>query len=235
MKWFKHESTARNGEKLSALECRTGLEGYGFYFKTLEIVAGLMDTTDKCQASFSPSSWARQTNITTKKWLFLAQCCSDVGLIELQCDADVATVRIPKLLKRRDNHTKNLQVGNAKSDKKVSLEKERDKEKEIEVEREEEEANSPDGDSPKKSSSKAIRLPADWQPDELLLAWAKAERPDLNLKLTVETFRDYWTAKAGKDAAKANWPGTFRNWVRREKAQPMPAKPIDSWAGRDIP
>ena len=231
MKWFKHESTARNGEKLSALECRTGLEGYGFYFKTLEIVAGLMDTTDKCQASFSPSSWARQTNITTKKWLFLAQCCSDAGLIELQCDADVATVRIPKLLKRRDNHTKNLQVGNAKSDKKVSLEKEKEEDKDIERE---EEANSPDGDSPKKSSSKATRLANDWQPDEVLMAWAKSERPDLNLKLTVETFRDYWCARAGKDATKADWSATFRNWVRREKAQAMPAKPVDSWAGRDI-
>lgn len=137
MKWFKHDSTARNSEKLSALECRTGLEGYGFYFKTLEIVAGLMDSTDKCQASFSPASWARQTNITTKKWLFLAQCCADVGLIEFQCDADVATVRIPKLLKRRDNHTKNLQVGNAKSDKKVSLDKEKEEDKDIDKEKEE--------------------------------------------------------------------------------------------------
>jgi hypothetical protein len=227
MKWFKHESNARNGEKLSALECRAGLEGYGFYFKTVEIIAGLMDATSKCHASFSPSSWARQTNITTKKWLFLAQCCADAGLIELQCDADVATVNIPKLLKRRDNHTKNLQVTNQDADKKVSLEKEREKEKDIEVEREEEETHSPDGDSGKKSLSKATRLPTDWQPDEVLLAWAKTERPDLNLKLTVDTFRDYWTAKAGKDATKTNWPGTFRNWVRREKAQAIPQKSAD--------
>ena len=100
--------------------------------------------------------------------------------------------------------------------------------------REREEGSSPDGDSPKKSSSKATRLATDWQPDEVLMAWAKSERPDLNLKLTVETFRDYWCARAGKDATKADWSATFRNWVRREKAQAMPAKPVDSWAGRDI-
>lgn len=232
MKWFKHESTARNSEKIAALEHRTGIEGYGFYFKLLEIVAGLMDSSDKCEASFSPTSWARQTNITTKKWLFLAQCCADVGLIEVQSSADVVSVKIPKLLKRRDNHTKNLQVPQAIRVKKVSLEI--DKEKDKEEERDED--NSPDGDSPKKSSSpKATRLPANWQPDDLLLAWAKSVRPDLNLHDTTERFRDYWTAKAGKDAAKLDWTATYRNWVRNERGG-IQAKPkvVDSWAGRDI-
>ena len=111
MKWFKHETSARHSEKLAALEEKTGLEGYGFYFKTLEIIAGLMDETDRHEAEFSPTSWARQTNISTKKWLYLAQCASDVGLMIVQCGADVVSVKIPKLLKRRDNYTKNLQVG----------------------------------------------------------------------------------------------------------------------------
>jgi hypothetical protein len=132
MKWFKHDSSARNSEKIAALEHRTGIEGYGFYFKMLEIVAGLMDENDRCEAKFSPTSWARQTNISTKKWLFLAQCCSEVGLIELQCDADVVSVKIPKLLKRRDNHTKNLQVTKQVTDKKVSLDKDKEKDKEEE-------------------------------------------------------------------------------------------------------
>lgn len=92
----------------------------------------------------------------------------------------------------------------------------------------------PDGGSPKKPLSQGSRIPADWQPDEVLLAWAKAERPDLNLAQTVDSFRDYWIGKSGKDATKTDWPATFRNWVRREKAQPISANPVDSWAGRDI-
>ena len=30
-----------------------------------------------------------------------------------------------------------------------------------------------------------------------------------------ERFRDYWTGKAGKDGRKADWPATWRNWIRR--------------------
>lgn len=28
-------------------------------------------------------------------------------------------------------------------------------------------------------------------------------------------FRDFWIAKAGKDAAKQDWQATWRNWIRR--------------------
>jgi len=64
------------------------------------------------------------------------------------------------------------------------------------------------------------RLPADWQPDELLLAWTKQERPDLQIHRTVEAFRDYWHAKAGRDATKVDWGKTFRTWVRNERKAP---------------
>lgn len=30
-----------------------------------------------------------------------------------------------------------------------------------------------------------------------------------------QAFRDYWSAKAGKDAAKLDWLATWRNWLRR--------------------
>lgn len=29
-------------------------------------------------------------------------------------------------------------------------------------------------------------------------------------------FRDFWHAKAGKDAVKLDWPATWRGWCRRE-------------------
>ena len=94
----------------------------------------------------------------------------------------------------------------------------------------------PSGGSDKKPvSPKASRIPADWQPDEVLMAWAKAERSDLHLPTTIASFRDYWIGKSGKDATKADWSATFRNWVRREKGNaPAQAKPVDSWAGRDF-
>jgi hypothetical protein len=66
--------------------------------------------------------------------------------------------------------------------------------------------------------SQGSRLPADWRPSEILEAWAFKERPDLDIAIVVEKFRDYWTAKPGRAGAKLDWGATFRNWVRDEKA-----------------
>lgn len=38
-----------------------------------------------------------------------------------------------------------------------------------------------------------------------------------------DKFKDYWTAKSGKDATKANWQATWRNWCRNvmERSPPV--------------
>ena len=64
----------------------------------------------------------------------------------------------------------------------------------------------------------ATRLPIDWQPSETDYLFAKQERPDINPRSTADQFRDYWIAKSGKDATKADWSATWRNWVRRQTA-----------------
>lgn len=63
------------------------------------------------------------------------------------------------------------------------------------------------------------RLPEDWTLPEDWREWAETERPDLNINLVADTFKDHWLAKPGKDGRKANWNATWRNWVRREKKQ----------------
>lgn len=66
---------------------------------------------------------------------------------------------------------------------------------------------------------KASRLPDDWRPDREYLEAAKLIKPDLTQEWFVQVahkFKDYWIAKAGKDATKADWLATWRNWVRRE-------------------
>jgi len=59
---------------------------------------------------------------------------------------------------------------------------------------------------------RASRLPVDFQPDlglaeEMGLSASQAQNESAK-------FRDYWSAKAGKDAAKLDWPATWRNWIR---------------------
>lgn len=124
MKWFKHLSTARNDEKIARLEDIAGLEGYGFYFKMLELVAEIIDATGKCEVTYSITRWGRQANITTKKFLILLQRCSDVGLMSVQRVGDDVTVKIPNLLKYRDNHTRNLQVTSKQEEEEYKEERE---------------------------------------------------------------------------------------------------------------
>jgi len=66
---------------------------------------------------------------------------------------------------------------------------------------------------------KASRLPDDWRPDREYLEAAKLIKHDLTQEWFVQVahkFKDYWIAKAGKDATKADWLATWRNWIRRE-------------------
>lgn len=67
-------------------------------------------------------------------------------------------------------------------------------------------------------SARGSRLPLDWTPNDADLAFCRATRSDLDPETLAASFRDYWTAKAGKDASKLDWSGTWRNWVRRERA-----------------
>lgn len=69
---------------------------------------------------------------------------------------------------------------------------------------------------------KATRLPDDWIAPQEFIDFCIAERPDLDIQLTLDTFKDYWIAKSGSDATKANWFATWRNWVRRQDNKSSP-------------
>lgn len=65
--------------------------------------------------------------------------------------------------------------------------------------------------------SRGSRLPPDWQPSEILKAWALQKRPDLETALTAEKFRNYWAGVPGSKGLKLDWEATFRTWVLGEK------------------
>ncbi|USP02836.1 DUF1376 domain-containing protein [Bartonella taylorii] len=62
-------------------------------------------------------------------------------------------------------------------------------------------------------ANRGCRLPADFEPD---YDFAIEEGlPPERVKVEMAKFRDYWTAKSGKDATKIDWQATWRNWVRK--------------------
>lgn len=81
------------------------------------------------------------------------------------------------------------------------------------------------GTGRKSSAATGVRLPAEWALPKAWGEWAMQEVPEWtpdHVRKVGERFGDYWRAKSGKDATKADWLATWRNWVRRE-AERMPA------------
>jgi hypothetical protein len=71
------------------------------------------------------------------------------------------------------------------------------------------------------SLERATRLPQDWKLPKTWGEFALAEQPtwiDDHVRREADKFRDYWVAKAGKDATKRDWFATWRNWVRNAGA-----------------
>ncbi|SDQ42949.1 hypothetical protein [Pseudoxanthomonas sp. CF125] len=64
------------------------------------------------------------------------------------------------------------------------------------------------------------RLPDDWKLPDDWAAWAKLERPDLDIPKQGEKFADHWQSLPGARARKTDWQKTWRNWIRGERAAP---------------
>lgn len=64
------------------------------------------------------------------------------------------------------------------------------------------------------------RLDPEWQLPKELGNWALEQ--GLNKQQVIlegEKFRDHWIAQAGAKGRKADWPATWRNWVRNSKSR----------------
>lgn len=83
-----------------------------------------------------------------------------------------------------------------------------------------------------RTTRRGTRLPEDWV---LPKSWGEEALADYHVsasdvRLEAAKFKNYWTAKTGRDATKANWEATWRNWClnckswrRRINSDPHPA------------
>jgi len=81
-----------------------------------------------------------------------------------------------------------------------------------------------EGKTPDRSPS-GSRLPTDWAASPEQLAWARAERSDIDPAREAASFRDYWHGVAGAKGRKADWDATWRNWIRNSRGSGPPRAP----------
>jgi uncharacterized protein YdaU (DUF1376 family) len=71
----------------------------------------------------------------------------------------------------------------------------------------------------KRVTKTGTRLPETWTLPKTWGEWAvDGGWPETVIRSEADKFRDYWIGKSGKDATKADWFATWRNWMRNSKA-----------------
>ncbi len=84
--------------------------------------------------------------------------------------------------------------------------------------------------------TRGYRLPNDWVLPKPWGEWALEEfktwTPDV-VRVEADKFRDFWCAKAGREAVKLDWLATWRNWCRNAKPviEQRPVKTSNIFAG----
>jgi uncharacterized protein YdaU (DUF1376 family) len=89
------------------------------------------------------------------------------------------------------------------------------KPKQPEPEPEQEPEKKEEDTSVSSKKERGSRLPDDWVLPRDWGEWAVEQGLEpAAVHADAERFRDYWIAKAGREATKLNWQATWRNWIR---------------------
>ena len=83
MRWFKHMTNSIDDEKISKLVDECGLEGYGFFWRVLEMIAAQVDDDGKNYCSYSKRAWCNKLAINHQTWSKLIASCEQAGLFEV--------------------------------------------------------------------------------------------------------------------------------------------------------
>jgi len=86
MKWFKHDTSSSRTEKLAMLKATRGLEGYGFYWNVLEIIAesaGKTGASASGSACFPLQTWCGFVGVAPQTFRKLAENCRELGLFSV--------------------------------------------------------------------------------------------------------------------------------------------------------
>lgn len=106
MKWFKHDTDARESEKMMPLIQEFGLLGYARWFILLEIIAEKMDKTDRCHVRYPSLKWGKLLQLKQKKLEIFLELCENSLETKIERSGLFIKISVPNLLKKRDEYSK---------------------------------------------------------------------------------------------------------------------------------
>lgn len=233
MRWFKHLSTSRNDEKLSILVDDLGLEGYGFWWMTLEIIAE-NSTESSFSVCYSAKKLANFYGTTVKKCTYYLLHMKKLGLISLEKNEKLITLSCPNMAKYRDEYTRRQEKmsgqtpNNVLTDSGQTPDQEyRDREQSIETETEGEKDNTcsepSNGSKPEPAeSSPVIAIPLNKNGSEYhvtesqLSEWSKLY-PAVNVEQCLREIRAWNLANPTKRKTKNGVMRHINSWLAKEQ------------------
>ena len=114
MRWIKHFTNASDGEFLSWLIDQYGLEGYARWWIILEKIGARMDKSDCCSASYSLEKWSSFLRQKQNKMKTFLEQIENKSKIFLELNGNILTIKVPNLLKYKDNYSKDLEATSKK-------------------------------------------------------------------------------------------------------------------------
>lgn len=130
MKWFKHFSDCFQGEEMKAQFDHFGFSGIGRYWVIMELIASQMDESDRCHYEQSDKQWSYLLRLKHKQMVYFLEQTALLNALLLEVNDKQMKITAPKLLKYRDNYTRDLVVA-SKQDVDVDVEGEEEVKKHV--------------------------------------------------------------------------------------------------------
>lgn len=93
-------------EKIAELVAEHGFEGYGFYWRTLEIIAANSDENSRYSCQLSAKVWSKLYGISAKRCQKLLEVLAKLRLVRLKISEKIIDISIPNIGKYRDEYSR---------------------------------------------------------------------------------------------------------------------------------
>lgn len=119
MRWFKHMTSSYDDQKIAAVLDELGMEGYGFWWRILEVVARQLDENSEPACEYSAKKWGEFFGFSAKKFEKFVRIFQKNGIFLVEfpenpekfsqnngkISKNTIRITIPNLLKYRDEYT----------------------------------------------------------------------------------------------------------------------------------
>lgn len=195
----------------------------GFF---LVLILNLWASKDQTSIENDSEIIAYELGCSIEEWEFLKKLALRKGLLEETEDNRLVSPDLTEILARQDERREKLRENGAKGGRPKNQEKPIGSEKKPNETLSSSSSSSISSEDPPlvppkgPKQKKASQISEDWEPDQVLLDWAKENHSTVNTTLQTEKFKNHFLSKG---EARKDWRAGWKNWIINSKTYDRPA------------